>query len=330
VSESLLENPDYDLKWDDYIGQPLVKRQLQIAATSARSRGVTMPHTLLEGTSGNGKTTLAVLAAREMQKQIKVVAGPVRANEARQILLSMEDGDILLWDEFGDAVVGGKAKLSWALNFLQDGVIVTAAGEEEMPKVCIIACTNEVGKLPDTILTRFQLRPVLVDYTHDEATLIAKGMTSRLFGALPLPNDETLGLVATAADNNPRLAKQILANIRDLAICSNNAPKDGSYSISETLELMNLTCDGLDKMARDYLTTLLRFPDGLGRSAVAEVLNAPGGVDAVERVLVKRGYILKLKAGRRLSGSGVRRANDLLRAEKEEAIKLAAGHSLIA
>src|SRR5262245_28304706 len=51
---------------DEFIGQAQVKASLQIAIDAAKRRGEILEHTLFFGPPGLGKTTLAMLMAREM------------------------------------------------------------------------------------------------------------------------------------------------------------------------------------------------------------------------------------------------------------------------
>src|SRR6476619_8672415 len=63
---------------DEFIGQSQVKTSLQIAIDAARGRRETLDHTLFFGPPGLGKTTLAMLMAREMGVQLRTSSGPVR------------------------------------------------------------------------------------------------------------------------------------------------------------------------------------------------------------------------------------------------------------
>src|SRR5690606_25746466 len=83
------------------VGQPKVKESLRIAIDAALARREPLDHTLFHGPPGLGKTTLAMLMARELGVNIKTTSGPVleKPGDLAGILTNLRGGDILLIDE---------------------------------------------------------------------------------------------------------------------------------------------------------------------------------------------------------------------------------------
>jgi Holliday junction DNA helicase RuvB len=305
----------YPTDWEGFIGQDRAKRQLMTAARSAKMRGATLDHVLLaSGTPGLGKTSLALLVALEMEREIKIVSGKIPVNQARIAISGLEDGDILFYDEIHMAVSGGKGNAEWLLHLMQDGCLLGPTGPEKQPNITIIGATTDAGRLPPTIVSRFILKPTLVEYTDEEAALIAVEIGSRLFPKpLPFPTSDNFRAVASAACNNPRVMRSILTNVRDIQITGgpNWLGDDEGYDMSEALDWLGLTHDGLDLVARRYLVALLEdFAGGAGERALADRLQEPGGVGEVERVLMHKGLLAKTKQGRTLTGAGIKRARE--------------------
>jgi Holliday junction DNA helicase RuvB len=304
--------------WDDFIGQPRAKAQLRAAAAYARLRGVPMRHVLLDsGTPGIGKTSLALLAAQECgAQQVKMISGRVKANQARVLLAGMADGDVLFIDEIHTLVAGGKADAEWLLNFLQDGCIVGPRGAEKQPRVTVIAATTDAGRLPETILSRFPIRPGLDDYTADEGAQIAKVLSRTLIDPpLPLPSPENLAAIARAAHNNPRLMSAIICNVRDVCCATEGQSyNEPHYDLGQALEWLGLTEDGLTNLACRYLKALYVDFNGepVGAGAMQDMLREPGGVHHTEGLLLDMGLIVKTRQGRLLTQLGISRIRTLL------------------
>ncbi len=310
---------EYPKTWKDFIGQDMAKEQLLIAARSAKRRGQPMQHCLLKsGIPGIGKTSLALLAAAEMDAGCHIISGKVNIHAARMAFAGMKDGDVLIYDEIHKAVDGGKAAAEWLLHYMQDGVLLTPLGPEKQPKVTIIGATTDAGRLPETLLTRFKLQPVLVAYTEDEAARIAQGMARRILGEenLPLPSLDNCLHVARAASASPRVMQAIWESVRDIALVNDLANYSGQrYDLSKSLQWLGLTQDGLTETAVRYLLVLLFDFAGqpAGMAAMQDRLQEPGGLAHTERLLMDKGLLAKGVQGRTLTSDGIRRAQELAR-----------------
>jgi Holliday junction DNA helicase RuvB len=300
---SLFTDGPYPKDWSEYIGQSSALAQLRAAALSARSRNTRLGHVMLaSGLHGIGKSSLARLIAFELGVAMTTISGAVTIDQARRALLALADRDVLFIDEFHQL-----ARTSgWLLHLLQDGVLRTGNGEEQMPDVTVVAATTEAQSLPQTILSRFALSPMIEGYTPDEGLQIAQSMSDRL-GLDPQPSQRDLSAMAQAADYVPRTIGVLLESYRDTQFTPGG---NGRCDLGLALQWNRLTRDGLDRIAQAYLLALL----GTGRASaqtVAGLISEPGSLRHTEKLLTSRGLITIEKDGRRLTGAGVTRARQL-------------------
>ena len=84
-----------------FIGQERLKEALSIAIEAATARREPLDHILFHGPPGLGKTTLAMLLAREMGVNFTTTSGPVLEKPADLVgaLTNLREGDILFIDE---------------------------------------------------------------------------------------------------------------------------------------------------------------------------------------------------------------------------------------
>jgi Holliday junction DNA helicase RuvB len=310
----ILEDPNYPRRWSDYVGQERAKKVLQVAAKSARVRQQPLPHTLISHPNpGIGKTALAVLIAAEMKRNVKVVSGVLYKDKARMLLDTMEDRDVLLWDEAHQMVDAGKKNAEWLLSYLQDGIIFGPLGPEVQPKVSIVAATTDPGKIPDNIMSRFTLRPPMEEYDEEQAAKIAIKMSAGVLDGLPPLRMRDALRLAKAGNCNPRAILQLVTVLRDLHHAEENViTESGRYDIDALLEFQGITEDGLDLTAQRYLQALAtEFAGSAGAKAMEDRLQAPGGLGTTERVLMNAGLIGKTRTGRTLTQAGIRRFREL-------------------
>lgn len=305
----------YPQTWDEYVGQEPAKRLLKLAASSARRRNKAMAHTLIaSGTPGIGKTALGLLVARELGAGVKVLAGAVSVEDARMALSEMNNGDVLFIDEIHQVFGSGRIRGEWLLHLLQDGMILGPLGPEPTPDVTVIGATTDVGKLPETVVGRFTLRPWLDPYDEDDATELTRRMgEAAVVGGVEQVRPDTWGRLAEAGNRNPRQIKRLVSLLRDVLVTG----EAGDDPVDTVLMFAGVTSDGLDRDAVTYLTVLVdHFRGRAGREALGDKLGETGNLGATEKILSDKGYLVRTSKGRTATADGLRRAKALLKEEK--------------
>lgn len=314
--DAIFENVGGPRTWNEYVGQRRAKGQMRAAVASAKFRKQRVDHILIaSGVPGVGKSALARIVAAEYGGGIVEVQGALSQDEARAILSGMQDGDFLFLDEIHQLVVGGKSKAEWLLPLMQDGVLLSAQGEWKAPNVTIIGASTNAAELPEAILSRFVIKPVIDMYSEEEATDIAEGMAASVFGeiGLDLPTRATCAALAEAANHSPRDIGSMLRLLRDAEIAGMaERDENGDSDLTEMLDWAGRTPTGLDDLAQRYLATMLvMFGGRTGKANIASVLGESTYPYLTEQLLLQKGLISIDKGGRFLTEAGVKATLEL-------------------
>ena len=317
----------------DYIGQPQAVRAVKDLIDAALLRGSALPHIILYGSHGLGKTTFSKIIANEMHADfIEVNVTNINPEGMIAILKKLKPKDILFIDEIHTLPLQVAESIMYSA--MQDGRITYTEGKGkqartqtlELPPFTLIGATTEIGKIAKPFTQRaIQVR--LEEYTDE----VLGGIIKASFYKLGMIIDDEHALkISKRCRNNPRIANNTTKRISDKALVRfasmNNIKDRGIFgSVSEikklNIEITDKVIDeffeeneideyGLEKGDRELLRIIItRYGGGpVGIDTLARAMNEANNVIAqkYEAYLIKKGMLKIEPQGRVVMAQGYR------------------------
>ncbi len=289
----------------EFVGQPRVRRQLDLVLQGAIGRAQPADHVLLSGPPGLGKTTLAAIIATELQTAFRATSGPAleRPGDLAAILTNLEPGDVLFVDEIHRLPRAVEEVLYPAMeDFQLDIVVGKGPGARsirlDLPRFTLVGATTRTGLLTSPLRDRFGFSAHLDYYGPDDLTTIV-GRSAALLG-IGIDGDGAVE-IARRSRGTPRIANRLLRRVRDFAEVEREGAVDRDVA-KAALEVFDVDERGLDALDRRVLSAVVeRFvggPVGLATLATA-IGEEPDTVeDAVEPFLIQEGLLQRTPRGR--------------------------------
>ncbi len=292
-------------RFEDYVGQDKVRKNLDIYIKAAQGRGEPLDHVLLYGPPGLGKTTLAGIIASEMGVNLRITSGPAieKAGDIAGILTSLNEMDVLFIDEIHRLNKSVEEILYPAMEDFSFYIIMGKGPAArslriDLPKFTLIGATTRAGLLSAPLRDRFGVINRLELYTPEELAKIVT-RTARILGAEI--SEGGAFEIAKRSRGTPRIANRLVKRARDFAEVMGEGVIDDNIA-KLALKALEIDSLGLDNVDRTLLEAIIKKFDG--GPVGLETLSAVTGEDMVtiedvyEPYLLQLGFVNKTRRGR--------------------------------
>lgn len=288
--------------FNDIIGQKNVVDRLKIIVSGCNKSNSVMPHVLIDGPPGLGKTTIASALANELDVNLYTVnAASIRSvKNILPYISGISPRSILFIDEIHRLP---KIVEEFLYPVMEDFVLNILVKDEEdkdkpdtidLPMFTVVGATTSGGSLSQPFYDRFTIKEHLSYYNTDELANLARLNATKI--GLDVDEDCILE-IAKRSKGTPRILNARLMWYKNYTAYYENNSQD----IDEVFTNQGIDRLGLDANDRAYIDVLKKSkgnPIGLKSISAMTGIAIETIENNIEPFLVRMGYVVRTQKGR--------------------------------
>lgn len=281
--------------FDEIVGQKDVINRLKINSQGCKISGGVMPHVLIDGPPGLGKTTIAGAIANEMGVDI-CICNAANLRSVKSImpyLLGINPRSVLFIDEIHRLPKLVEEFLYPVMEDFKMSIVVEDNVEEmDIPQFTLVGATTSGGSLSQPFYDRFQIKEHLSFYTETElaklAGYIVKDAGMRV-------SESSLLEIAKRSKGTPRILKSRVKWYQNYVLSV------GEDTVDKIFETQGIDKHGMDNYDRLYMEAIEK---NIGNPLGIKSISAITGIametieNSIEPYLVRQGYVIRTQKGR--------------------------------
>lgn len=282
--------------FNDIVGQLDVVERLRVTVAGCKATASTMPHTLIDGPPGLGKTTIASAIANELGVNLYTTnAANIRSvKNILPYLMSMTKQSILFIDEIHRLP---KLVEEFLYPVMEDFVINMILDKEpekiDIPSFTVVGATTSGGSLSQPFYDRFIIKEHLSFYEDIDLAKLA-GLNAEKLGLVI--DHSSLLEIAKRSKGTPRILNARLQWYKNYKIC--HPTETNVDAIFKTQGIDDLGLDMYDRLYIDVLKKSKGSPLGLKSISSMTGIAVETIENSIEPYLVRKGYAVRTQKGR--------------------------------
>lgn len=305
------------------IGQENTKKQIEIAILASKKRNMSIPHMLLSGFAGCGKTSMAKEMAQKLGTDFISIV-PESLKDHKSIMQLLDSLSYSGYNEMGDRI----SEIKPAIVFLDECHNLPMYAQEKLgmvmenftmetghanklfwvPYFTLIGATTLAGELSKPFKDRFKLNFFFDAYSQIESMDIVKIHAERL--KVPITKKATKD-IALRGRGIPRIIVRYLERCADI-MYSLESDIITSKLTSHAFEVIGIDKHGFNKVELKILHTLYNSDKPLGLETLSVVTGESSKTikNDLETYLIRDGMMIRSGSGRLITAKGRRYLED--------------------
>jgi Holliday junction DNA helicase RuvB len=264
-----------------------------------------MPHVLIDGPPGLGKTTIASAIANEMGVNLYTAnAASIRSiKNIMPYIMGIAPRSILFIDEIHRLP---KIVEEFLYPVMEDFVLnITVKDDEDkdkpetidLPMFTIVGATTSGGTLSQPFYDRFTIKEHLSFYSNEELAKLARSNCEKMGIVI---SDSDLLEIAKRSKGTPRILNSRLLWYKNYKMCYTDS------TVKDIFDAQGIDENGFDMYDRMYLDTLKKSKGNpLGLKSISSITGI--AIDTIENsiepFMARKGYIIRTQKGRIFGGN---------------------------